>query len=98
LVEALLASYQIKEKGTRNGVLMQLTGDLIHKFGREAAERIVEEQYRRNQGNIRSSLEEHRHEFATAWDGMRKRLVGSLSPEEQQNSLCSGVSTSARAS
>ena len=38
---------------------MQLVGDLIHKFGREAAERIVEEHYRRNQDNIRSSLEEH---------------------------------------
>jgi hypothetical protein len=84
LVEAVLARYEIKEKSTRNGVLMQLTGDLIHKFGREAAERIVEEHYRRNQGNIRSSLEEHRREFATAWDGMRKKLVGSLSPEEQQ--------------
>jgi hypothetical protein len=84
LVEALLACYEIKEKGTRNSVLMQMIGDLAHKFGREAAERIVEEHYRRNQGNVRSSLEEHRREFATAWDGMRKKLVDSLSPEEQQ--------------
>jgi len=84
LVESLLASYVIKEKGTRNGVLMQLIGDLIHKFGRETAERIVDEHYRRNQGNIRSSLEEHRREFATAWDGLRKKLVNSLSPEECQ--------------
>src|SRR5262249_25598384 len=33
---------------------------------------------------VRSSLEEHKREFATAWDGMRKKLVDSLSPEEQQ--------------
>ena len=84
LVEALLACYEIKEKCTRNGVLMQMIGDLAYKYGREAAERIVEEHYRRNQGNVRSSLEEHRREFATAWDGMRKKLVDSLSPEEQQ--------------
>jgi hypothetical protein len=84
LVETLLACYEIKERGTRNSVLMQMIGDLAHKFGREAAERIVEEHYRRNQGNVRSSLEEHRREFATAWDGMRKKLVDSLSPEERK--------------
>jgi hypothetical protein len=83
-VEALLARYPIKQKGTRNGVLMQLIGDLIHWFGREAAERIVEEHFRRNQANIRSSLEEHRLEFAIAWEGMREKLVGSLAAEEKQ--------------
>jgi hypothetical protein len=68
----------------RNGVLMQLVGDLIHMFGREAAKRIVEEHYRRNQQNIRSPLDEHLREFATVWEGMRKKLVDSFSPEEQQ--------------
>jgi hypothetical protein len=57
---------------------------LIHKFGREAAERIVEEHYRRYQPNIGSSLDEHRREFAAAWEGMRRKLADSLSPEEQQ--------------
>jgi hypothetical protein len=84
LVENLLARYPINQKGMRNGVLMQLVGDLIHMFGREAAERIVEEHYRRNQQNIRSPLDEHLRDFATAWDGMRKKLVKSFSPEEQQ--------------
>jgi hypothetical protein len=63
---------------------MQLVGDLIHMFGRQAAERIVEEHYRRNQRNVRSSLDEHLREFGTAWDGMRKKIVDSLSPDEQQ--------------
>ena len=63
---------------------MELIGDLIHKFGREAAEKIVEEHYRRNQENIRSSLDEHRREFATAWEGMRKKIADSFSPVEQQ--------------
>jgi hypothetical protein len=84
IVEGLLASYPVEQKGTRNSVLMQLIGDLIHKFGREAAEWIVKEQYRRNQQNIGSSLDEHLREFATAWDGMHQKIVDSLSPEERQ--------------
>src|SRR4029453_12434327 len=87
LVETLLARYPIERKGTRNNVLMELIGDLIHKFGREAAERIIEEHYRRNQENIRSALDEHRREFATAWEGMRKKLVNSLSSAEQQDCM-----------
>ena len=63
---------------------MQLIGDLIHMFGREAAERIVKEQYERNEQNIRSPVEEHLRDFASAWDGMRTKLVDSLSPSEQQ--------------
>ena len=91
IVEALLARYPIERKGTRNNVLMQLIGDLIHKFGCEASERIVEEHYRRYQPNIGSSLAEHKRSFATAWDGIRKKLVASLSPAEQQafNALAS---------
>ena len=57
---------------------MQLIGDLIHKFGREASERIVEEHYRRYQPNIGSSLAEHRRDFATAWEGMRKKILDSI--------------------
>ena len=63
---------------------MQLIGDSIHMFGRGAAERIAKEHYRRNQQNIRSSLDEHLREFATAWEGMRKKLVDSFTPTEQQ--------------
>jgi hypothetical protein len=84
LVERLLAHYPIEQKGTRNGVLMHLIGDSVHMFGREAAERIVKEQYQRNQQNIQSPLDEHLRDFATAWEGMHKKLVDSLSPEEQQ--------------
>jgi hypothetical protein len=84
IVEPLLARYPVEGKGTRNGILMELIGDLIHKFGREAAEKIVEEHYRRNQQDIRSSLDEHRREFATGWDGMRQKLVDRFLPEERQ--------------
>ncbi len=80
-----MARYQIERKGTRNNLLTQLIGDLIHKFGRQAAERIVEEHYRRNQQNIRSSLDEHLREFATAWNGMRQKIVDSFSRAEKQH-------------
>lgn len=85
LVEGLLTRHPVHQKGTRNGVLMQLIGDLVHMFGREAAELIVREHYRRNGENIRSSLDEHLREFATAWDGMSKKLVrGLITTEKQQ--------------
>jgi hypothetical protein len=79
-----LARYPIEQKGTRNNVLMQLIGDLIHKCGRETSERIVEEHYRRYQPDIGSSLAEHRRDFATAWEGMRKKILDSISSEEQR--------------
>jgi hypothetical protein len=91
VVEKILARYPIAQKGTRHCVLVQLVGHLSKKFGCEAAQRIAEEHYRRNQENIGSSLEEHRREFATAWEGMRKKLMDSFSATEQQafNALAS---------
>jgi hypothetical protein len=83
-VEKILARYPIAQKGTRHGALVQLVGHLTNKFGREAAQRIVEEHYRLNQDNIGSTLDEHLREFATAWEGMRKTLVDKLGPEERQ--------------
>jgi hypothetical protein len=84
MVEELLACYPVKQKGTRNSILMQLIGNLAHKFGGEAAERIVKEHYERNRENIRSALDDHLREFATAWGGLRAKIVASLSPEERQ--------------
>ena len=83
-VEKILARYPIAQKGTRHSALVQLVGHLTNKFGREAAQRIIEEHFRRNQENIRSTLEEHLCEFAAAWEGMRKMVLESFSPEEQQ--------------
>ena len=84
IVEGILARYPINQTGMRNSVLMRLIGNVAQKFGREAAERIVEEHYRRNKQNVRSSLEEHKREFAKGWDGMRRKLVDSLTSQEQQ--------------
>jgi hypothetical protein len=83
LVETILARYPVERKGTRNNMLMQLIGDLIHKFGREAAERIAREHFARYQKNIGTSLDEHMRAFATAWQLMRQKLVDSLLPAER---------------
>src|SRR4029077_20724921 len=77
-VEKILARYPITQKGTRHNVLVQLVGHLINKFGRDAAQRIIEEHYRRNQENIGSTLDEHLREFAAAWDGMHELVVKSF--------------------
>jgi hypothetical protein len=91
-VEKILARYPITQRGTRHNVLVQLVGHLINKFGREAAQRTVEEHFCRNRENIRSTLDEHLFEFAAAWDGMHELIVKSFSPAEQQafNSLGTG--------
>jgi hypothetical protein len=84
VVEKILARYPIAQKGTRHGVLVQLVGHLSKKFGREAAQRIVEEHYRLNEENIRSALDVHLRDFTAAWGGMRKKLVSELSDAEKQ--------------
>jgi hypothetical protein len=84
IVEKILARYPIAQKGTRHGVLVQLVGHLSKKFGREAAQRIVEEHYRLNEENIRSARDVHLRDFTAAWEGMRKKLVSELSDAEKQ--------------
>jgi hypothetical protein len=84
LVHKILARYPIARQGTRHGVLVQLVGHLSKKFGRHATQRIVEEHFRRNQQNIRSTLGEHLRDFSAAWDGMCKKLVSELSDAEKE--------------
>jgi hypothetical protein len=84
LVDKILARYPIARQGTRHGLLVQLVGHLSKKFGRQAAQRIVEEHYRLNERNIRSTLDEHLRDFSTAWDGMCKKLVSELSAAEKE--------------
>jgi hypothetical protein len=83
-VENILVRYPIAQKGTRHSVLVQLVGHLSNKFGRETAQRIIEEHYGRNRENIGSTLDEHLREFTAAWEGMRKTLVDKFCPEERQ--------------
>lgn len=83
IVEAILARYPIERKGARNNVLMQLIGDVVHKFGGEAAELIAREHFARYQKNIGTPLEEHMRAFTKAWELMCKKIVDSLPPMQR---------------
>ena len=69
---------------------MHLIRDLIYMFSREAAERIVRENYRRYEHNIQSSVDERMRAFEKAWR-MCTKLIESLLPAERRifNALAS---------
>ncbi len=89
IIESLIIRYPINQLGTRNGVLMKIVGELVHKFGRVVSERIVIGHYNRYQSNVRTPLEEHLREFGAAWEGLVEKIVNSITPAEKEkyNSL-----------
>jgi hypothetical protein len=83
LIGEILDKYPVKQKSTRNSVLIQFAGELFHKFGWELSKTIIEEHYRRNSSNINTSLEEHMGEFDRLWQFIIKRTIETLSPYER---------------
>jgi hypothetical protein len=94
LVDGLLKRFPIDRCGVRNGVLVKLVGELFFKFGRSVSEQVVKEHYARYKQYVRTPLDEHLREFAAAWDGLAKKISGSMSAGEQN--LYRNLSTSAR--
>jgi TOTE conflict system, Archaeo-Eukaryotic Primase domain len=84
LMEGIIVKYPIKTKSTRNGVLLKLTGELFHKFGRRLSERIVRQHYDLYEKNVTTSLKEHMREFAAAWNSFLAKAVKSLSATERR--------------
>jgi hypothetical protein len=84
IIETLLTRYPIERVATRNSVLLQLIGDLFHKFGRNVSERIAREHYCRHQDRVRTPLDEHMREFGVAWDGLAQKIADALSPCERR--------------
>jgi hypothetical protein len=68
----------------RNHVLMGLVGDLVHKFGRQVAEKIIRVHYETYRSNIRTPWDDHREEFCNAWNGMLAAVVGRLNTPERE--------------
>jgi hypothetical protein len=66
LIKKILAKYPIKAKSTRHGILVKLTGELFHKFGRRLAERIIREHYDLYKDNVTTPFKEHMREFTAA--------------------------------
>ena len=84
LIEEVLAKYPITRKGTRNGILAKLVGELFRKFGYVLSEHIVRQHYCANDGNVRTGLAEHLREFGQAWKSFRKKELARLSHSERE--------------
>ena len=84
LIEGVIVKYPITEKGTRNGILAKLVGELFRKFGYTLSEQIVRQHYRDNEANVSTSLAEHLREFRQAWKSFRKKELARLSPSERE--------------
>ena len=78
-----MAKFEIKRKSTRSKTLARMTGELLHKFGRQLSERIVHRHYQLYQDHIATSLQAHMHEFNGAWERFRKQEIQNLSAKEQ---------------
>jgi hypothetical protein len=61
----------------------QTTGELVHKFGRQLSQRIVQWHYVRYQENVTTPLKAHMREFNGAWQRLREREINNLSPKER---------------
>jgi hypothetical protein len=84
LIEEVLAKYPIVKKGTRNGILTKLVGELFRKFGFALSEQIVRQHYCAHDGNVRTGLAEHLREFQQAWESFRKKELARLSQSERE--------------
>jgi hypothetical protein len=78
LIDQVVNKHPIQAKSTRNGILMKLTGELFHKFGRQLSERVVRQHYDVYESNVTTPLKEHMHEFAEAWQSILKKTKESL--------------------
>jgi hypothetical protein len=83
LIAEVIAKYPIVRKGTRNGILAKLVGELFRKFGYALSEQIVRQHYCTHESNIRTPLDEHLREFQQAWKSFRKKELGRLSRSER---------------
>jgi hypothetical protein len=84
LIENVIQQHPILRKGTRNGVLMKLIGDLAHKFGFEKAREAVECHYNTYSDYIATALDEHLRQFDDAWRGQCEKIRNRFSPMEKK--------------
>jgi DNA-binding MarR family transcriptional regulator len=82
LIEKTLAKFEIKAKSVRSKTLARMTGELLHKFGRQLSEKIVRWHYHLYQEYFAASLKAHMREFNDAWDRFRKQEIQEFSAKE----------------
>jgi hypothetical protein len=74
LIEAVIRKHPILRRGSRNSVLMELIGDLVHKFGFQKAREIVQRHYQIYKSNIGTPFQDHYAEFENAWGGQTEKI------------------------
>jgi hypothetical protein len=84
VIEEVMLKYPINRKGTRNGILARLVGELFRRFGFVLSEKIVRQHYRVNEANLTTSLPEHLREFQSAWKSFRKKEMARLADSERE--------------
>jgi hypothetical protein len=84
LIDAVLAKYPITRRGTRNGILTKLVGELFRKFGCALAEQIITQHYSAYNSNVRTGLAEHLREFQQAWKSFQKKELARLNHSERE--------------
>ena len=82
MIQDTLTKHPIKAKSTRNGVLLELIGELPHKFGRQLSQQIVRQHYNLYKENVTTPLKEHMDEFTAAWENVLEKSVKLLSESE----------------
>src|SRR5439155_7903997 len=83
LIDEVLPKYPITKRGTRNGVLAKLTGELFHKFGLQLAEQIVAQHYELYRDNVTTSRHDHMREFRSAWKSFRGKKEKQMTDSER---------------
>jgi len=83
LIDEVLAKYPITKKGTRHGVLMQLIGELSHKFGLQLSEQIVAQHYEMYCDNVTTGRDDHMFKFRNAWKSFRKEKIKQMTDSER---------------
>jgi hypothetical protein len=83
LIDEVLAKYPITKKGTRNGILVKLIGDLSHKFGLRLSEQIVSQHYEMYRDNVTTGRDDHMREFRKAWKSFRKEKIKQMTDSER---------------
>lgn len=84
LIDEVIAKYPVKRKGTRNGTLVRMTGELFRKFGFRLSELIVEHHYDLNKGNVTTSKSDHIKDFHNAWRSFRDKEERHLNEDERR--------------
>lgn len=84
LIAEIIDAHPVKRIGSRNSVLLELAGELFHKFGQQLSEHVIRLHFETYQANIGTPLEEHLRQFRAAWQSIFTKTVEGFSASESR--------------